>query len=435
MQETPENTTPDVPESIPQPAPLPAPVSSFRTLLIGALLGGSVVFAVLSVLAWLSAPPVPVPAKSSKVSPPVVIVAPPAAAIVAPKPLETPATLSAAESVSVSGSVADEFGRAIVDATVFVGQDLPEPSAPSERLPVGELGVTNGPVPVIPTSIEATPPKDAIGAHTDQDGKFAVTGVKPGAIQIFVTQVGYEPNLVVLDAAKAGDVLDQVYIVLRTPAQVALETEEADAADQKLARIAGIVLDKLGHPVPNVRVRTDEGDAKARTNASGEFSLTGVAPGALRILAEDESAGSGQSAVVRARAGETLEDVRVHLPGRHTLTDAENEALTSSAAAPRPSVMKRAAPVMVGGLALEDRPTGVFVNMIDKSNAAAQAGLGVGDVLVRVDDEAVLSAAQARGMLRDPPGELAKVQVLRGTKRVTLRWKRPAGRFSTDATP
>ena len=47
-----------------------------------------------------------------------------------------------------------------------------------------------------------------------------------------------------------------------------------------------------------------------------------------------------------------------------------------------------------------------------------------GDVIAAVDGEDVLSAAHARGMLRDPPNTNARVRLLRSRQPVNVRYRR-----------
>ncbi len=430
MQEIPENTAPEPPVAA-DTTPVRT-ASGLRVVLLVALFATGILVGVTVMYARMEAPHQQTSAKkaprlikpSTKATQTKAEPAP--AAIVAPaKPVVEP--------ITIAGSVVDEFGRAIVDAVVSIGREVPTTGA-GTTAPIGELGVTQGPVPAIPSSPTATPPPDAATARTDQDGKFSIAGVQPGNMQLFVAQPGYEPNLSALDALRVGETRDQLYIVLRTPAE-ALPVEPIAALDPALAQIAGVVLDRLGRPVVGALVETDEGDASAQTDSSGAFALMNVVPGALRIVASDENAGRGESAEVRARAGELLPGVRIHLPDRYVPGLAPAPLPTASRAPmptrPAPSAPKpSAAPVLQAGVALEQRPNSVVVSLLDQNSAPSKAGLVAGDILLRIADEPVLSASQARGMLRDPAGTAAKAHILRGKKRLILRWKRPGIRFA-----
>ena len=54
-----------------------------------------------------------------------------------------------------------------------------------------------------------------------------------------------------------------------------------------------------------------------------------------------------------------------------------------------------------------------------------RAGARAGDVLLSIDGEQVLSAAQGRGMLRDPPGHHANLRLLRERTQIRVRYRRP----------
>jgi len=179
---------------------------------------------------------------------------------------------------------------------------------------------------------------------------------------------------------------------------------------QRAASLAGTVTDALGHPVAGAMVSTDEGDATGETDGRGGFLLTGVTPGALTLLAAHTSVGEGRSAEVRARAGETLEGVRVVLPGRGM------GASTSTSTSTR-----------VKGVEFELEMRGrsvVFVDVLG-SGGVAKAGVHSGDVLLSVDGEQVLSPAQGRGMLRDPAGLAANLRLTRDGAQLRIRYKRP----------
>jgi regulator of sigma E protease len=75
---------------------------------------------------------------------------------------------------------------------------------------------------------------------------------------------------------------------------------------------------------------------------------------------------------------------------------------------------------------VEQRGTRVIISEVGAGSAGAKAGLRVGDALLSVDGETVFSAAQARGMLRDPPNTNAAVRVSREGRTLSLRFKRSA---------
>ncbi len=439
MEETSENTAPEAPLV----AAGPRPVAWGRPMLFVALFALGILVGAL--VTWVGSPG----SSATKSAARERLITPSVKAtqsVVASSPV---AAKPAVEPVTLSGSVADEFGRALTEAIILVGRDLPHVSPNSEKPEVGELGVTKGPVPAIPDTTTMTPPRDAATARSDQDGKFSISGVEPGNVQVYVSQPGYEPTTLALAGLRPGETRDKLYIVLRTPVE-AIPVEPIAPLDPNLARIAGVVIDVLGRPVSGALVETDEGEASTQTGADGAFELIGVVPGALRVVASDDTAGQGESPEVRARAGELLPGIRLHLPGRHEPRPGQAEAPaprapSSQAAASAPPFAAQPvraakpqatpAPLLLAGVALEQGPNSVLVNIVDQNSAASRGGLLAGDTLLRVDNEPVLSASQGRGMLRDPTGRVARVQVLRGNKRVNLRWKRPGVRYVTVPLP
>jgi hypothetical protein len=189
---------------------------------------------------------------------------------------------------------------------------------------------------------------------------------------------------------------------------------------QRAASLAGIVLDALGRPVTGALVSSD-GAESCESSSDGTFTLAGVAPGALTLKAAHPRAGSGKSAELRARPSETLGGIRIVLSGRYEpIVDAgAGSGLSASAGA---EGSERAPPT---DPTFAQRGQSVVVARIQPATAAARAGLREGDVLQAIDGEPPLSAAHARGLLRDPAGKIANVRVLRQRRSLSLRYRRP----------
>jgi hypothetical protein len=215
--------------------------------------------------------------------------------------------------------------------------------------------------------------------------------------------------------------------------------KELRIALERASRIMGVVLDTLGHPVHGAFVSTDEGDATADSDRDGNFVLEGVAPGALVLWARHKNAGEGESAEVRARPGDTLEAVRIVLDGRYVpssdddtkhaapAVDSARAAKETPASAPaEPTITSPGTPTKAQALGLEQRGAKVLINAVGGGTAGEKAGMRAGDILLSVDGETVFSAAQARGMLRDPPNTSAAIRVSRGGRTLSLRFKRAA---------
>jgi hypothetical protein len=203
------------------------------------------------------------------------------------------------------------------------------------------------------------------------------------------------------------------------------------------ASLAGIVTDSLGHPVPNALVSTDEGDATTTTDARGNFVLSGVTPGALYVLAAHGKVGEGTSAQVRARGSETLSSLRIVLPGRYLAGQGDAHAPKESAAEtsssegtreavvePEPKRLPTARRTKASDFELTQRGSDVVFSEILGGGSMERAGARAGDVLLSIDGEPVISAAQGRGMLRDPPGHFANLRLSRDKNQLRIRYKR-----------
>lgn len=203
------------------------------------------------------------------------------------------------------------------------------------------------------------------------------------------------------------------------------------------ASLSGVVTDSLGHPVPNALVSTDEGDATSSTDARGNFVLNGVAPGALRVMAAHNKAGEGISGEVRARGGETLPSVRVVLSGRYSPSKEEPAGETAAsetagetviepnAKSKRPMTLTTTRRSKLHEFEIAQRGSEIVFSEVLSGGGMERAGVRAGDVLVTIDGEQVLSAAQARGMLRDPPGHFANLRLSRDKSQLRVRYKRP----------
>lgn len=198
------------------------------------------------------------------------------------------------------------------------------------------------------------------------------------------------------------------------------------------ATLAGIVTDSLGHPVPDAVVSTDEGDATATTDARGNFVLHGVTPGALHVLAAHSKAGEGTSAQVRARGRETLSSLRIVLSGRHPPSAQEQPSGAPETAGETVIDPKRKRPMSIAvrrtrvdDFELSQHGSEIVFSEVSSGGGLERAGVHAGDVLVTIDGEPVLSAAQGRGMLRDPPGHFANLRLSRNKEQIRVRYKRP----------
>lgn len=190
---------------------------------------------------------------------------------------------------------------------------------------------------------------------------------------------------------------------------------------RRAARLSGVVVDSLGTPVPHAQVSADDGEAITETDAQGTFLLPPVAPGPVTLWASHPSAGESPAREVRARPGEMLADLRLVLPQRY-VEEREEEEGSHEVAGESPRPQSREKP---SDLTLEQRPHAVIVSAVAAPGAAVKAGIRVGDIIAEVDGEPVLSAAHARGMLRDPAQTVARVRIVRARQTLHVRFKRP----------
>jgi hypothetical protein len=172
--------------------------------------------------------------------------------------------------------------------------------------------------------------------------------------------------------------------------------------------VSGFVVDATGRGVPHAQVTGPEGLPSTRTGRDGSFILAGLATGPARISAHHDQAGGGTSSELRVRPGERLPVGRIVLDGRYLAADP-------------PEDLARAKHVNVG---LAIRGADVVVTSLAAGGPAARLGLQVGDVLLNIDGETVLSVAQARGMLRTPLGSTAALRIRRRGAAQTLRVRR-----------
>lgn len=213
-----------------------------------------------------------------------------------------------------------------------------------------------------------------------------------------------------LDVVLAGYLSVRELVVSEAERELRVELARAST-------LAGFVVDAQGLPVPSAFVATEDGQVSSETRDDGTFVLPEVAAGTHTLVAQHGSAGTGRSSEVRARPSERLDGIRVVLSGRF---------LVSAADAATPRRPLRSERDARPDLTLEQRGRVLVVTQVAPSGPAQRAGLRIGDVVSAIDGEPLLSAAHARGVLRDPPGRSAVVRVLRNQRAVNLRYRRPA---------
>ncbi|MCK5798589.1 MAG: carboxypeptidase regulatory-like domain-containing protein [Deltaproteobacteria bacterium] len=194
-------------------------------------------------------------------------------------PLGKKLTIRLRRGHTLEGRVVDGAGRGVKGAAVRVIAEAPSrPSRPhrgggARRSPtrrvVGELGVTVGPVPPIP-SVDGTYDSFAMGGPgsttTDATGHFKVEGLRAGRVRALVTHSRYEQI--------RGP---WVRLGLRRVASAKIVLRRA-------AVIAGRIRGAWGGMLGGVRVvaRSRRGDRQVTSDDRGRFRILGLG-GAIRV--------------------------------------------------------------------------------------------------------------------------------------------------------
>ncbi len=219
---------------------------------------------------------------------------------------------------------------------------------------------------------------DAPARTTDADGSYRFERVPLGAHRIVARAEGW------LDTALDVDV--------ESATSLDLELREA-------ATLAIEVVDTLGDAAPRCALRLLGAlESTATTDETGH-AFWSVPDGVYEVHATHPTAGTGTTARVRATRGERTE-VRLVLDGR-LAAEAEVGPGRFVIGAPV-SVIRRGADIVV-------------------ERTYARTPLRAGDVLLRIEDERVLSAGQARAMLRGPEGDTRPIAIRRSGGERTLR--------------
>lgn len=136
---------------------------------------------------------------------------------------------------------------------------------PAPLRPGGELGVTSGPVPHIPTDPTAARPVETQGEGgfvTDEQGRFSVGEIPPGAVRVTAMHPAYVRGETELRAARAGDTLE-FEVVLHAGGV-----------------IDGRLLDERGYPIAQqmieVRVERDPFVRRVFSGRDGTFRVPAV---------------------------------------------------------------------------------------------------------------------------------------------------------------
>ncbi len=236
--------------------------------------------------------------------------------------------------------------------------------------------------------------------RTDAEGKFELPRLPAGDYELLVEHEGYLPagRPVALAAGPVG-------------------LEDLEIEPVELARggaVSGEVVDAVGAPVAGAEVAWGDppGWAEAvRTDARGGFSMHGLPPGDVSVVARHPAAGeTEQPERARVRAREETPGLRLRLAERFDASDVELGGGRRTGVA----------------VAVRDAGDEVRIASVVPRSRAARGGLRPGDVMVSVDDEPALTAAHARAMLRGPAGTEAIVEVRRRGRTTRIPVEREA---------
>jgi protocatechuate 3,4-dioxygenase beta subunit len=197
-----------------------------------------------------------------------------------------PVTVALDREVLVRGRVVDGRGAPIANAQVEISTiDLDgRPSylnatgrafreqlferqqrGPAPLRPGGELGVTSGRVPHIPTDPAAVRPVETLGESgfvTDEQGRFSVGEIPPGSVRVTALHPAYVRGETALRAARAGDTL------------------EFDVVLHAGGIVDGRLVDERGFPIAQqmieVRVERDPVVRRAFSGRDGTFRVPSV---------------------------------------------------------------------------------------------------------------------------------------------------------------
>jgi hypothetical protein len=242
--------------------------------------------------------------------------------------------------------------------------------------------------PIAGYAVEARPaigpPSRAVGGA---DGRAEITNLSPGHYALVVRMAGYAEKRVDAD-------LPPPHGLERTTAEVEISLVAG-------ATVKGEVVDGRGEPVSGARVSLGRAASIARgqeappgaTDVRGRFTLPDLPAGMAHLVATHPTLGEA-TADVRLRAGDLVEDVRIRFEARLG-AEVETPEATSS------------------GVAIELEERRPVVRVVAAGSTAADAGIEVGDVVVRVDGRPVRSSADAARALGGADGTEAEITLRR----------------------
>jgi protocatechuate 3,4-dioxygenase beta subunit len=203
------------------------------------------------------------------------------------------------------------------------------------------------------------------GALTMPDGKFSVSGLKPGTYSVtgerigFVTPIGFDARVTV----KADDEKNDFQLKL-----------------VPVGAITGRITDAEGKPVEGAGVRVDAPSAgrESTTDEQGQFRIGGLAPGKYRVTAAHESFmfGSHSRPEIRTDGTADLRNATTYYPGVLAPKEAKHVEVRAGGETPGVDIQLVGVPfvrVSVKALGMPRAPEQAFVSV---GSSAMRGGFG-----------------------------------------------------------
>ncbi|MDZ7729954.1 MAG: carboxypeptidase regulatory-like domain-containing protein [Natrialbaceae archaeon] len=247
-----------------------------------------------------------------------------------------------AQNGSISGTVTDDAGQALDNATVEIdstGQNATTDATGAYTIPDVEPGTYNltasktGYDDAVATTESVGPGEDRTidfslaaqngsiaGTVTDQDGDavdnatvtinetgqntttnatgvYTIPNIEPGTYNLTATKMNYDAGMEMNVTVGPGEILSSVDLAMTA----------------QNGSIAGTVVNESGGSLANATVTIDETGQNATTNATGAYLIDNVTPGTYNLSASGLSDYDSNSTQVTVDPGETLTNVTIIL--------------------------------------------------------------------------------------------------------------------------
>ncbi len=188
---------------------------------------------------------------------------------------------------------------------------VPGPVAPIPLAPT-ELGLAVAPLPPSPEEI-----RTSAAYLSDEEGRFRVSGIPPGHVQVIARRVGRAPQATARLFVAAGGVRDDVELVLPPAGRLrgTIEDGRGDAAEGVLVEVRS---DR--EPYPRLAFSDDRGEFEL-DDVFGELTVTAMPQGrpAVRTTATVRSSASAEVALVlegelHTLSGRTVDEAGFPVP-------------------------------------------------------------------------------------------------------------------------